>query len=104
MLAAIVECRGVAQNVRIVDFSLSGVRIDGIRGLAMGDPIRISLTPDLALEGQVAWSVWHKAGINLLSPLTEDHPAYVFLAEQAKTIEHARTLALVSLAKDHSRD
>jgi PilZ domain len=104
MLAAIVECRGAAQNVRIVDFSMSGVRIDGIRGLATGDPIRISLTPELVLEGQVAWSVWHKAGINLLSPLTDDHPSYVFLAEQAKAIERTRALALQSLAKDHARD
>lgn len=103
MLAAVVECRGAIQRVRVVDFSASGVRLDGIKGLATGDPVQISLTPELIIEGQVAWSVWHKAGVKLLEPLTDDHPAYVFLLEQARAIERARTLALASLAKDRAR-
>jgi hypothetical protein len=103
MFGAIVECRGVAQKVSVVDFSPSGVRLDGIKSLAAGDPIQISLTPDLVLEGEVAWSVWHKAGLTFLQPLTDDHPAYVFLAEQARAIERTRTLALASLAKDRAR-
>jgi hypothetical protein len=103
MFAAIVECRGAAQKVRLVDFSALGVRLDGIKGLATGDPIRISLTPELALEGRVAWSVWHKAGVKFLDPLADDHPAYIFLAEQAQNIERARTLALISIAKDRAR-
>jgi hypothetical protein len=102
MFAAIIECRGVAQKVRVVDFSASGVRIDGIKDLATGDPIQISLTPNLILKGHVAWAVWHKAGINLTEPLAEDHPAYVFLSEQAHAIERARTRALASLAKDRA--
>lgn len=103
MLAVIVECRGVVQKVRVADFSATGVRLDGIKGLATGDPVRISLTPSLILEGQVAWSVWHKAGVKFSEPLADDHPAYSFLVEQANAIERARTLALVSLAKDRAR-
>jgi hypothetical protein len=103
MLAAIVECRGATQKVRIVDFSATGLRIDGINGLAMGDPIQILLAPEMVLEGQVSWSVWHKAGIKLLEPLTEDHPAYRFLTEQAKEIERARTLALIAISKERAR-
>jgi hypothetical protein len=103
MFAAIIECRGAAQRVRVVDFSVSGVRTDGIQGLTPGDPIRISLTAELSLEGKVAWVVWHKAGIKFQEALTDDHPAYLFLSEQAKAIERARSLALVSIAKDKAR-
>jgi hypothetical protein len=101
-LAAVVECREVSQNVRVVDFSSSGLRIDQSKGLAVGDPVRISLSADLVLDGEVAWSVWHKAGINLLPPLAEDHPAYVFLSEQAATIERTRMRAIATLAKERA--
>ncbi|MFT3731660.1 MAG: PilZ domain-containing protein [Hyphomicrobium sp.] len=104
MLGAIVNCRGVTQKVRVVDFSVSGVRLDGIKGLAAGDPIQISLSPELTIDGQVVWSVWHKAGVKFVPALSEEHPAFVFLAEQASAIDRTRTLALASLAKDHARD
>jgi hypothetical protein len=103
MFAAILECREVAQRVRVVDFSISGMRTDGTKGLTTGDPVRISLTPEIALQGQVAWVVWHKAGIKFQEPLADGDPAYLFLAEQADAIERARTLALASLAKDRAR-
>lgn len=103
MFAAIMECRGATQRVRVVDFSISGIRTDGTKGLAPGDPVRISLTPELNLEGAIVWVVWHKAGIKFLEPLTDDNPAYLFLVEQAKAIERARSLALASLAKDRAR-
>ncbi|MBN9247938.1 MAG: PilZ domain-containing protein [Hyphomicrobium sp.] len=101
-LTAILECRGIAQNVRVVDFSVSGLRVDGIQGLATADPIQISLTPDISLTGEIAWSVWHKAGIKLLPELDETHPAYLFLTEQASAIEQLRIRALASLAKDRA--
>lgn len=101
-ITAILECRGIAQNVRVVDFSASGLRVDGIRGLATGDPIQISLTPDISLAGEVAWAVWHKAGIKLLPELDETQPAYLFLTEQASAIEQLRIRALASLAKDRA--
>lgn len=99
---AILECRGIAQTVRVVDFSVSGLRIDGIQGLAAGDPIQISLTPDISLAGEIAWAVWHKAGIKLLPALDETHPGYLFLTGQASAIEQLRIRALASLAKDRA--
>ncbi|WP_245279946.1 PilZ domain-containing protein [Hyphomicrobium sp. 99] len=95
---AILECRGVAQNVQVVDFSISGLRVDGIQGLAAGDPIEISFTPDMLLTGEIVWSVWHKAGIKLLPPLDEAHPAYLFLSEQASALEQLRVRAISALA------
>lgn len=103
MFSARVECRGVGQTVRVADFSASGLRIDSIQGLATGDPVEISLTPDLKLKGQVAWAVWHKAGVKLFAPLAEDDPAYLFLTEQADAIERTRTLALVAIARERAR-
>ncbi len=101
--AAVVECRDITQKVRVVDFSAYGLRIDQINGLATGDPVRISLTPDLVIDGEVAWSVWHKAGIKLMPPLAEDHPAHVFLSEQAAMIEKMRMRAIATLAKERAR-
>ncbi len=101
---AIIECRDVAQKVKVVDFSASGLRLDGIKGLAPGDPVQISLTPELKIDGQIAWSVWHKAGVKLLAPLAEDHPAFCFLDEYAKAIERERMLALVALARERVGD
>ncbi|MBS0252946.1 MAG: PilZ domain-containing protein [Proteobacteria bacterium] len=100
MVSASLECRGATQKVRVVDFSATGVRLDGIKGLATGDPVQILLTPELIVEGQIAWSVWHKAGVKFLKPLTADDPAHLFLLDQARVMERARTLALASLAKD----
>ena len=103
MFSAILECREVSQNVRVVEFSTSGVRVDGIKGLASGDPVRISLTPELVLEGQIARTVWHKSGVQISQPLAEDDPAYRFLVEKADGMYRARDLALASLAQDRAR-
>ncbi len=102
MLDVIVECREVAQKVKVVYFSAFGLRLDGIKGLAPGDPVQILLAPELVLEGQIAWAVWHKAGVKFDAPLGENHQAYLHLAENAKAIERERTLALVALAKERS--
>ncbi|MBY0558651.1 MAG: PilZ domain-containing protein [Hyphomicrobium sp.] len=99
---AILECRGVSQSVRVVDFSASGLRVDGIQGLATGDPIQISFSPDMVLAGEIAWSVWHKAGIKLLPALGETDPAYVFLCDQAAAIEQLRVRAIAAIAKERA--
>jgi hypothetical protein len=52
--------------------------------------------------GKVIWSVWHKAGIKLAPPLADDHSAYVFLSEQAATIEQMRMRAIATLAKERA--
>jgi hypothetical protein len=35
-------------------------------------------------------------------PLADDHPAYVFLSEQAATIEQMRMRAIATLAKERA--
>jgi hypothetical protein len=99
---AILECRGVSQNVRVVDFSASGLRVDDIQGLATRDPVQISFAPDMSLTGEIAWSVWHKAGIKLVPPLDEADPAYIFLSDQASAIEQMRIRAISALAQERS--
>lgn len=81
--SAVVECRGVSR-------------------LATGDHVRILLTPHLSVEGTIAWSVWHKAGVKLSRPLAENDEIYMYLADQAAAIELARTRAVVALAQQHA--
>ena len=69
--SAVVECRGISRKIEIVDFSTAGLRLDGVTGLAAGDHVQIVLAPDLDVEGVIAWSVWHKAGVTLSQPLAE---------------------------------
>lgn len=103
MFGATVECRGVVQTVRVVDFSASGLRIDCIKGLATGDPVRIIFTPELSVDGEIAWAVWHKAGVKFRESLPGSHPTFLFLLEQATATERAKTLALAALAKERAR-
>lgn len=50
--------------------------------------VRISwISSDLSVEGKIAWSVWHKAGVELSHPLAENDPVYIFLADQAAANE-----------------
>lgn len=102
MLDALIECRGATQKVRVTDFSGSGLRIDDIQGLAAGDPVRINFTPDLALEGEIAWAIWHKAGVKLRESLASADPVYLFLVEQAEAIERAQAQALAAVARDRA--
>lgn len=94
-----VECRGVTQKIRVVDFSNTGLRIDGVSGLAMGDRVEIVLTPDIFVKGTIAWSVWHKAGVRFATTLAEGDRVYKHLAEQAAAIEQARIRAISALAR-----
>ena len=82
--------------------STAGLRLDGVTGLATGDYVRILLTPDLSVEGTIACSVWHKAGVKLSRPLAENDEIYMYLADQAAAIELARTRAVVALAQQHA--
>jgi hypothetical protein len=100
--SAIVECHGVSRTIEVVDFSNVGLRIDKLTGLAVGDRVTIAFTPDIAVEGTIAWLVWHKAGIRLTPHLTEDHPAYRFLMNQAALLEQARVRAIGVLAQQEA--
>ncbi|MBN9280901.1 MAG: PilZ domain-containing protein, partial [Hyphomicrobium denitrificans] len=68
-------------------------------GLAAGDRLKISFTPDISVEGTIAWLVWHKAGLQFTKPLKQDAPAYQYLVERAAFIEQAHVRAISSLAQ-----
>lgn len=97
--AAIAECHGHARLIEVVDFSSSGLRIDKLTGFAAGDRLTIAFTPEIGIEGTIAWLVWHKAGIRFTHPLSEDDPAYIFLANQASIVEQAHVRAVSALAQ-----
>lgn len=99
---AIVECHGVSRTIEVVDFSNVGLRVDKLTGLAVGDRLTIALTPDITIEGTIAWLVWHKAGIQLTPSLTEADPAYRFLTDQAALFEQARVHAISVLAQQEA--
>jgi len=96
---AIAECHGIARAIEVVDFSNAGLRIDKVSGLAAGDRLKISFTPDISVEGTIAWLVWHKAGLQFTKPLKQDAPAYQYLVERAAFIEQAHVRAVSSLAQ-----
>jgi hypothetical protein len=97
--SALVERQGISRTIEVIDFSNAGLRIDKLTGLAVGDHVTIAFTPDVVLEGTIAWLVWHKAGIRFTRALAEGDPAYTFLQEQAAILEQARVRALGALAQ-----
>ncbi len=88
-----------ARAIEVVDFSNAGLRIDKVSGLAAGDRLKISFTPDISVEGTIVWLVWHKAGVQFTKPLKQDAPAYQYLMERAAFIEQAHVRAVSSLAQ-----
>jgi hypothetical protein len=86
----------------VVDFSSAGLRLDHVTGLAAGDHVVIAFSPTLATEGTVVWSVWHKAGVRLSSPLEETDSLYVYLSDQADTLERTRKQAILAVAQQHA--
>lgn len=99
---AFVECRGISQRIHVVDFSTSGLRLDGVIGLTTGDRVSVTFAPDLKVEGRIAWSVWHKAGVELLLALSETDPLYIFLSELAAEIERDRMRSIAALARQRT--
>lgn len=97
--SAIAHCHGISRAIEVVDFSNTGLRIDKVSGLAAGDRVAISFTPDVAVEGTIAWLVWHKAGLQFAQPLKPDDPAYRFLMDRAAFIERAHVRAINMLVQ-----
>lgn len=100
----IIECRGISRTITIIDFSNLGLRIDHLTGLVAGDRVTISFTPQLVIEGTIAWLVWHKAGMRFLRPLTVSDPIHIYLTSEASKFSVARVRAVSALAQqDASR-
>jgi hypothetical protein len=99
---AMIEHRGISHNVQVVDFSSGGLRIDRLTGLAVGDRITITFTPEFSIEGTIAWLVWHKAGVRLARPFSEEDPVYQYLVGLAATVEHTHVRAIAALAQQEA--
>jgi len=99
---AFVECRGISQRIHVVDFSTSGLRLDGVIGLTIGDHVLVTFAPNLKVEGRIAWSVWHKAGVELSLALSVADPVYIFLSEQADETERDQVRSIAALARQHA--
>jgi hypothetical protein len=96
---AIAEHRGISRNVEVVDFSATGLRLDKMTGAAAGDRITITFTPEISVEGTVAWLVWHKAGVRLAYPFSDEDPVYRYLISQAAAVEQTHVRAIAALAQ-----
>lgn len=78
--------RGPIQHARVVagsrklsamirSVSPSGIKLDGVFGLAAGDTVTVMLPSQDAVNGTVDWSVGGFCGVTFAQPLAEDHPA-----------------------------
>jgi hypothetical protein len=75
--------------VRIVDYSLGGLRVEGTFGLVKHDPIEVALISGARLSGTVAWSLGGHTGIVFPEPLGASHPAITELARRVRRFEIA---------------
>ena len=82
-ITALVYCHGRFQTARIVDFSLSGLQLDGCFGVAVADQVAVELLSGQRLEGKVAWAVASRSGVQFHQPLAPDDPVVARLSQAA---------------------
>jgi hypothetical protein len=68
------------QTVDLVEFSLGGLRTEGIFGLAVGDTPVVELQDGHQLHCRVVWVVGAKTGLALEPPLEEHGPVFALLS------------------------
>jgi len=83
-LTALAHCHGRFQTVRIVDFSLGGLQLQGGFGVGPGDDIVVELLSGDRLAAKAAWSLGSRIGVRFLQPLSADHPAWLVLEQAAR--------------------
>lgn len=74
-LTALAHCHGRFQTVRILDYSMGGLQLQGGFGICPGDDVIVELLSGDRLESKAAWSVGSRVGVRFQSPLTTDNPA-----------------------------
>jgi hypothetical protein len=90
-LTALVHCHGRFQTVRIVDFSVGGLQLQGGFGVGPGDDVIVELLSGHRLAGKAAWSLGSRIGVRFLQPLAPEHPAWAVLEQAARRqVERAR--------------
>jgi PilZ domain len=83
---ALLHCHGRFQTVRIVDFSLGGLQLEGCFGIGAGDDIVVELLSGHQLTGKCMWSVGSRVGVRFLEALSADHPALTVLRQGTRRI------------------
>jgi PilZ domain len=83
-VVALVHCHGRFQTVRIVDFSVGGLQLQGCFGVSVGDAVVVELLSAQRLEGKVAWSIGSRLGVRFLQPMLPDDPALLVLQHAAR--------------------
>jgi PilZ domain-containing protein len=92
-VTALLHCHGRFQTVRIMDFSLGGLQLQGCFGAGVGDDIVVELLSGERIAAKVAWSMGSRLGVRFLQPLSAEHPALAVL-------RHAADRALHPTARD----
>lgn len=85
-LTALVHCHGRFQTVRIVDFSLGGLQLQGGFGVGPGDDVVVELLTGHRLTAKAAWSLGSRVGVRFLQPLSAEHPAWAVLEQAARRL------------------
>jgi hypothetical protein len=86
--------------VRIVDFSVGGLQLQGCFGVSVGDAVVVELLSSQRLEGKVAWSMGSRLGVRFRQPMLTDDPALLVLQHVTR---HAPG-ATDHTVKQHSQD
>ncbi len=81
---ALAHCHGRFQTVRIVDYSPSGLQLQGCFGVATGDDLIVELLSGHRVAAKVAWSLGSRLGVRFLQVLEGEHPAMVALQQAAR--------------------
>ena len=77
----IIHCRGHVQYAKIVDYSKSGLQLEGTLGLIKRDPLEVELISGTRIPGQVAWSLGYQTGIAFSEPLATSHSAFIEVSQ-----------------------
>ena len=88
-IAALVHCHGRFQTVRLVDFSLTGLQLEGCFGVGVGENIAVELLSGHRLDAKVAWSMGSRIGVRFAEPISPQHPVLLGLKRAARgALEH----------------
>jgi len=85
-LTALAHCHGRFQTVRIVDFSMGGLQLQGGFGVGVGDDVTVELLSGHRLAAKAAWSLGSRVGVRFLQPLSAEHPAWAVLEQAARRL------------------
>jgi hypothetical protein len=72
---ALIHCHGRFQTVRIIDFSLGGLQLQGCFGVGVADAIAVELLSGHSFRAKVTWSIGDRVGVRFAEALLSDDPA-----------------------------